>query len=59
MDTYKILRQLATMRREARQHNINLNNRDPEQHSRRDQLFLGSFWMLVRLYISKRDNVEF
>ena len=56
---YEILRQLAIMRKEARKDNIDLNNRNPDQHSRQDQLFVGAFWMLVRLHISKRDNVEF
>jgi hypothetical protein len=54
---YKILRQLARIRRDARKDGINLNNRDHE--NRGINAFVGAFWMLVRLHISKRDNVEF
>ena len=54
---YKILRQLAEIRMIAREDGINLNNRDHE--NRGINAFVGAFWMLVRLHISKRDNVEF
>ena len=54
---YEILRELASMRRTARKEGIDLNQRTG--HSRMNDLFVGAFYMLVRLHISKRDNVEF
>jgi hypothetical protein len=55
---YKILRQLASMRRAARKDGIDLNNRTIHE-SNIEGFRVGAFWMLVRLHISKRDNVEF
>lgn len=55
---YEILRQLASMRKAAREDGIDLNNRTRHE-STLNGIRVGAFWMLVRLHISKRDNVEF
>ena len=55
---YKILRQIAKMRKEAREDGFDLNNRTNHE-SRLEEVRVGAFWMLVRLHICKRDDVEF
>ena len=57
-ERYKILRKIAKMRKEAREDGFDLNNRTNHE-SRLEELRVAAFWMLVRLHISKRDNVEF